>query len=339
MGLKDKFAEHGMKLGLAVTLNNLENKEQAACIKEHFNSLTMENAMKPDFILDHKRSKETGDIVVSFNPEMIKIMEWAEENGFSMRGHTIVWHGQTPEWIFYEDFDTAKTLVDRETMLLRLDSYMRQIFERLDEGDFTKLFYAYDIVNEAWREDGSMRQSLWYKTIGEDYLWHAFYLADKYAPESIDLYYNDYNEQQKTENCVKFVETLKDENGRYLIDGIGLQAHMYTEDDLDVYFKMLDTLAKTGLKLQLTELDVCLGAFKNTAEATAENLKLQAAFYKRLVDGIFERVDAGMLKTDALTVWGLADDMSWRREGNPLIFGTNLSKKPAYYALEGEIMK
>ena len=70
-------------------------------------------------------------------------------------------------------------------------------------------FYAWDVVNEAWMEDGSRRQSNWLNTIGEDYMWQAFYFADKYAPEYVDLYYNDFNEQFKTEAFYEFFQNLK----------------------------------------------------------------------------------------------------------------------------------
>ena len=113
-----------------------------------------------------------------------------------------------------------------------MESMIRQVFEILTEQGYIDLFYAYDVVNEAWMEDGTMRKSHWSEIIGDDYLWYAFYFADKYAPESIDLYYNDYNEQFKTDTLVKFVKTLVDENGKSLIDGVGLQAHLYTSDSL-----------------------------------------------------------------------------------------------------------
>ena len=132
------------------------------------------------------------------------------------------------KWIFHENFDTNAPFVTREVMLARMESYIKQVFEKLDEYGYTDLFYAYDVVNEAWMEDGKIREEMnfWYQIIGEDYLWHAFNYANKYAPESIDLYYNDYNEQYKTDALLKFVDTLVDEEGNYLIDGIGLQAHI-----------------------------------------------------------------------------------------------------------------
>lgn len=329
--LKDFYGEHGMKAGTCLTPQMVSNPVYSALIKEQFNSITMENAMKPDSIFNKTQSTKTGELVVELSRDVIKMLDFAKANDMAVRGHTFVWYSQTPEWIFHEDFNLKKDLVSREVLLERMESMMQQMFALLEEGGYSDLFYAYDVVNEAWMEDGSMRENKWSTIIGDDYLWYAFYYADKYAPENIDLYYNDYNEQFKGDTLVKFVNTLVDENGEYLIDGIGLQAHLYTQDDLNSYFKTMDKLAETGLKLQLTELDVCLGAWQNTLEASEKNLKVQGRYYYNLVNGILERVDAGTISMDALTFWGFADHLSWRREASPLLFDRNCEPKYAFY--------
>lgn len=329
--LKETFEAHNIKVGTCVNSRMLGMVEHIYFIKDNFSSMTMENAMKPDSILNQTKSRETGNLEVEFSKEATRILEFAKKNGISMRGHTLVWYSQTPEWIFYEGYDVGNSLVSREVMLERLENYIKNVFELIDASGYTDLFYAYDVVNEAWMEDGSMRNNLWVKTIGSDYLWYAFYFADKYAPESIDLYYNDYNEQYKTETLVKFVNTLVDENGEYLIDGIGLQAHLYTGDDQTAYFKMIDRLSETGLKIEMTELDVCLGSWQNPQKATDDNLKKQGRYYYDLLNGLFERIDAGTLKMDSITFWGYADDLSWRSEYSPLLVDSKLSPKYAFY--------
>lgn len=329
--LKELFAEHGMKVGTCLSLNMMSNLDQRMIITDQFNSITMENSMKPDYIFNKEKSIETGDLVVEFNKDVIKMLDFARKNGMAVRGHTIIWHSQTPNWIFYEDFRDSSKFASREVMLARMESYIKQIFEQIEELGYTDLFYAYDVVNEAWMEDGQMRKSNWLDTIGEDYLYYAFSFADKYAPESIDLYYNDYNEQQKTNTLKKFVETLKDENGEYLIDGIGFQAHLYTSDNLENYFRNLDAIAELGLKIQLTELDVCLGAYQSPQKADEMHLKAQGRFYYDLINGIFERVDNGTLNMDALTFWGVADSSSWRSEYSPLLYSIHIKPKYAYY--------
>ena len=331
ISLKDVFAQHGVKAGTCLTTMMTGDAKSAALIKEQFNSVTMENDMKPDYILSEAKSKEAGEIVVEFNPNMLSMLKWAKENGMSVRGHTLVWYSQTPQWIFYEDFDTSKELVGREEMLKRMESMIKQVFEKLEEAGYIDLFYAYDVVNEAWMEDGSLRQSMWTATIGDDFIWHAFNFANKYAPESIDLYYNDYNEQFKTNTLESFVKTLVDDKGNYLIDGIGFQAHLYTSDKLDDYFKTVDQLSALGLKIQLTELDVCLGKYQFPQSATPKMLSKQGMFYYNLVKGLLDRVDAGTLKLDALTFWGFCDEMSWRKAYSPLLFDKKLKAKYAFF--------
>lgn len=331
VALKEIFAEHGLKVGTCITPQMISTNKHANLILEQFSSVTAENAMKPDYMFDKNASIEAGDLVVKINSDALKILKWAKENGMAVRGHTLVWYSQTPKWIFYEDFDAKKELASREVMLGRMESYIKQIFEKLTEEGYIDIIYAYDVVNEAWMENGSMRECLWQKTIGDDYLWYAFYYADKYAPESIDLYYNDYNEQYKGSTLKKFVETLKDKNGRYLIDGIGLQAHLYTEDNLENYLKTVDDLASTGLKLQLTELDVCLGAWQKKIPANDENFRKQGKYYYKLINGLFERIDNGTLNMDALTFWGFMDSLSWRSESKPLLYDSKLSPKYSYY--------
>ena len=330
-GIKDVLGAYNMKAGTCLSDYMITNKKCQEIIKANFNSITLENHLKPDAILNQKESAVSGELVVKFNKTTLDLLDWCKENDMAMRGHTLVWYSQTPNWIFYEDFDTKKPLVSREVMLERMESYIRQTFELLDELGYLEMFYAYDVVNEAWMEDGTKRDCLWLKTIGDDYLWQAFYFADKYAPEYVDLYYNDYNEQFKTETLYEFVQTLVDENGEYLIDGIGFQAHLYTEDNLDDYFATVERLGSLGLKLNLTELDVCLGSWPEIKPATEENLKAQGRYYYNLINGLLKLSEEGKVNMDALTFWGFSDRLSWRKERNPMLYNSMYMPKYAYY--------
>jgi len=329
--LKDVFSEHGLKIGTCVSQYVTGNRVMADLVTGQFNSATMENAMKPDYILSQEKSKSSGKLVVEYNQEAISILKWAKENNLSMRGHTLIWYNQTPEWIFHEDFEMNGPFVGREEMLDRMESFISGNFEELKRLGYLDLFYAYDVINEAWMEDGSIRQNHWTEIIGDDYLWFAFYYADKYAPETIDLYYNDYNEQYKADTIADFVRTLVDDDGRSLIDGIGLQGHLYTSDDLKGYLDAVDTLAETGLKLQLTEVDVGLGKYQSPLSATDEHLREQGRFVYELINGLFERVDSGKLNMDAITFWGFSDGISWRREYSPQLYDADLDPKYALY--------
>ena len=331
--LKDVFAEHGMKVGTCISAQVTQKEATSNLMAAQFNSCTTENAMKPDYILDQAQSKSSGKLVVKFNSEALSLMSWAKKNGFAMRVHTLIWHSQTPDWIFRANFDSKGSYVDREEMLVRMETLIRGVFAELKTQGYIDLFYAYDVVNEAWMEDGSMRDSNWRKIIGDDYLWYAFYYADKYAPETIDLYYNDYNEQYKADCIADFVDTLKDDDGRSLIDGIGLQAHLFTADDVGTYLKGVDTLAAIGLKLELTEVDVGLGKYEGALTNTDENLKMQGRYCYELFQGLFERADAGTIRMDAVTFWGFSDGFSWRREYSPQLYDRDLDPKYALYGV------
>lgn len=331
--LKDFFAERGMKTGTCLTAAMIKDKTVGPLILSQFSSVTMENALKPDATFNKEASMESGEIKIKFSNDAITMLDWAKENGIGVRGHTIVWYSQTPDWIFYEDFDKSKNMVSREVMLARLESAIKNTFGLIEELGYSDVFYAYDIVNEYWMEDGHMRENNWTKTIGEDYVWYAFYYARQYAPENIDLYINDYNEQFKVGSVIKYLNTLVDENGNYLMDGIGLQAHLYTNDDLDQYLRCIDKLSETGLKLQITELDVCLGAYQKNEPANDANFQKQGRWYYNLFEGLFERIDAGTLKMDSVTFWGVNDKLSWRSKQYPLLFDRYNYPKYAYYAV------
>lgn len=333
--IKDVYAEYGLKAGTCMSEFMVGDSRSQEFIKKNFNSITFENELKPDYILDQAASKAAGDLVVKFAPSTERMLKWCQDNNMAVRGHTLIWHSQTPQWIFYDNFDTNGNLVGREVMLARMESYIKQVFELLEAKGYSEMFYAYDVVNEAWLDDGSMRPSNWLTTIGEDYLWQAFYFADKYAPEYIDLYYNDFNEQFKTEALYNFFQTLKDEDGNYLIDGIGFQAHLYTMDDIDLYFAHMDKMAELGLKLSLTELDICLGKYNDIGYATDKNKKLQGQWYYNLLTGIMERVQAGTVEMNSLTFWGFADELSWRQEYNPLLLDRKWQPK---YALGAALL-
>ncbi|MDO4966922.1 MAG: endo-1,4-beta-xylanase [Lachnospiraceae bacterium] len=329
--LKDIYAEHGIKAGTCISPSMISAPAMEAIILEQFNSITPENAMKTDFMINKTKSIEAGDIVVEFNSDLVKILDWAKANNMAVRGHNFIWHEQTPDWIFYENFDPSGNLASRDEMLSRMESYIRQVFEKLEESGYIDMFYAYDVVNEAITDDGTMRDSKWKEVIGDDYVYYAFYYANMYAPESIDLYYNDYNEQYKAGPVTRFVETLKDEDGNYLIDGIGLQGHLYTQDDMNKYMLAVKKYGETGLKVEITELDVALGTWQNVLDGSDENLKKQGVFFYNIINGVLEKIDEGSLNMDSITFWGFDDELSWKKQAKPLLYDKDLKPKYAFY--------
>ena len=176
--LKEVFGAHGMKAGTCMTAYDLRKKQMTDLILANFNSITCGNEMKPDYVLNQRKSREEGHVVVEYGKDTLAILDWCKENNMSMRGHTLVWYSQTPEWLFHEDFDITKPLVDREELLTRMEDMIKGNFEQLETLGYIDMFYAYDVINEGWMEDGTPRSCHWYDIIGDDYFWYAFYFAN-----------------------------------------------------------------------------------------------------------------------------------------------------------------
>ncbi len=330
-GIKDVYEQVDLLAGTCLSETMINNERYENLIKENFTSITLENDMKPEAILDKAASIEAGDIVVKFPERTIDLLDWAKENKLSARGHVLVWYSQTPDWIFYEDFDESGDLVDRDTLLNRMDSYIKQAFDLLDELGYSDMFHGYDVVNEAILDDGSLRDCYWKEIIGDDYIWHAFNYADKYAPEHIKLYYNDFNEQFKTQAIIDLANSLVDEEGEFLIDGIGCQGHLYTKDSIDLYMVMLKSFGSLGLDVQITELDISLGTWENVLEATEENLVDQGKYYYEFISKIVRENLDGNTNVSGITFWGFDDSLSWRHDRSPLLYNGVSNPKYSYY--------
>ena len=335
-GLKDVYEQVDIVAGTCLSDIMIRQESFENIILDNFTSITLENNMKPDALLNHNASKQAGEIVVTFPQRTTSLLDWAKENGLSVRGHTLVWYSQTPDWIYYEDFDTSKEFVDRDTMLERMESFIKQVFEQLEELGYIEMFYAYDVVNEAILDDGSLRKCQWLDIIGDDYIWYAFYYADKYAPDYIKLYYNDFNEQFKTKAIMDLAESLVDEDGQYLIDGIGCQGHLYTRDSIKDYMKMLESFSSLGIDVQITELDISLGTWQNILQPTEENLLDQGRYYYDLISKIVVANDLGQTSVSGITFWGFSDNLSWRSDRHPLLFNSMLQPKYSYYGAKLE---
>ncbi len=290
-------------------------------IKEQFNSLTCENEMKPESLLDQAGCIENGKVTVTFDGGMQKIVMYAMLNKLKMRGHTLVWHNQTPDWFFREGFTETGAYVDRETMLGRMEDYIREVLTYCDTK-YPGLFYAWDVVNEAFTDDGpDLRDSNWVKIVGEDFIEYAFTYARKYAAEGTKLYYNDFNcyVGTKTSSILQLAKKLKEKN---LIDGIGMQTH------LDIEFPTVQSVLDTikafndlGLEVQLTEVDI------TTYE---HDLAKQNEMYKELFEVIAKNDNDGTFNITSVTFWGVSDNRSWRGEGLPLLFDESMNPKECY---------
>ena len=345
--LCELFADD-FKVGTALTPADLSSRGVMALVEKHFYaSITTGNEMKPDYVLDHDATvsyfEETGDDEtpqISF-AAAAPLLDYCRDNKIPMRVHTLVWHSQTPTWFFKEGYDMDGEWVSPEKMTKRMENYIKAYFGTLTELYPDIDFYACDVVNEAWLENGSFRKagcreenggdaSPWVKVYGDNsFIEHAFTFARKYAPKGCKLYYNDYNEYMDGKlNAIYAMAADFKEKG--IIDGIGMQSHLDVRTGGDafpsvmMYDKALDKYSELGLDIQVTELDATV------AKASGDKyMDAQAEYYKGIVSSIYAHKD----HVSAMIFWGVTDDKSWRAPQQPLIFDRSYTAKPAFYSI------
>lgn len=328
-GLKDYYSSH-FPVGVAVSAAALERPDERALILREFNSLTPENAMKmgPIHPAPDRYYWEEAD----------KIAAFAREHNMKLRGHTLCWHNQTPDWFFK---DGNGQLVSKEVLLTRLKEHITTVVNR-----YKGTIYAWDVVNEAIsdKQDEYLRPSLFYQICGEEYIEKAFEYAHAADPDAL-LFYNDYNEisSVKRKKIHRLVKGLLDKG--VPVHGIGLQAHWaVNEPDSAQLQQTLLELGNLGLPLQITELDVSVYPKEHNARDrrpedadmrfTPERERLQRILYNQAF-----RQFRGMGKQlTGVTFWNISDRHSWlddfpvkNRKDYPLLFDTTLRRKPAYF--------
>ncbi len=307
-------------IGAAVNPNTLVSASEL--LKTHFKSLTSENHMKFMNIQPEEN-------VYTFE-EADKLIEFAEANNKIVRGHTLVWHNQTPEWVFTENGQLAS----RETVLRRMKDHISTVL-----GRYKGKIVAWDVVNEAVTDSGevALRESKWLQTIGEDYIAKAFEFAHEADPNAL-LFYNDYNESspEKCEKIYHLVKSLLEKD--VPIHGIGLQAHwnLYGPS-LENIRAAIERYASLGVQLHITEMDVSVFEHgdKRTdlTQPTDEMMELHQQRYEQFFSIFREYRDV----ISNVTFWGVADDYTWLddfpvkgRKNWPLVFDANHQPKPAF---------
>ena len=301
-------------------------EEPRTLLLNQFNSITCENEMKPENVLDAATTladpaKYNESPALDFT-KAITILDFAKENGLKMRGHTLVWHSQTPDWFFYENYDTSANLASRELMLKRLENYIKGVFEFVNTN-YPGMFYAFDVANECVDDSNNLRESNWTKTIGDDFLEYAFKYARQYAGDDIKLFYNDYNEYESGKQN-KIIEVLKPIAEAGNLDGMGLQSHISSPISMEKYIGALKKYAdELGVTIHVTELDV--NAVKGSANQDYE----QGLYFQNLFSELLKAKAEGY-DIESVTIWGLTDAGSWRSSDTPVLFRGDLSKKPAF---------
>jgi len=334
-----KAYEPYFRVGAAVSSFMTFDPAYRALIRRHYNSLTADNQMKPESVLDHAATLAQGDpfrAAVDFT-RVDALMYFARDNGIAMRYHTLAWHNQTPGWFFSEDWsDSAEAKpAPKETMLKRLENYILDVMTHVNTK-FPGLVYTWDVVNEAIEpENGApglyRTRSPWYKTCGEDFLPVAFRAARKGQAPGQTLCYNDYNAFDPVKRDA-IIEVLKALQAESLVDTMGMQGH-YVLPELDI--AACETAARAyaalGLKLQVTELDI------HCNSDDPEHVRALAGAYRGWFS-MMKRLKLEGADVEAVTFWGVTDADSWlpgfRREPSyPLLFTADRLAKPAFDAV------
>jgi endo-1,4-beta-xylanase len=337
-GLKDAFKD-AFRVGTALAPQQFTERDTAsvALIEREFNAITPENVLKWERVHPEPNRYD-------FTP-VDQYVAFGEKHGMFIVGHTLVWHSQTPRWVFQNADGQPLT---RDELLARMKDHITTVV-----GRYKGRVNGWDVVNEALNEDGTLRQSPWFRIIGPDYIEKAFQFAHEADPAA-QLYYNDYNLDYpaKRDGAVRLIRSLQEKGIR--IDGVGSQGHhKLTTPTVAQIDSSLRMLGATGVKVHITELDVDMlpPATRNTTADVSVRAgpapeldpykaglpdSVQQAHAKRYED-VFRVYLQHRDVIDRITFWGVADHDSWLngwpvrgRTNYPLLFDRQNKPKPAY---------
>lgn len=306
--LRELAETHDLNVGAAVAGGKLRSDPHyRGLLKREFNAITTENALKMGPVHPEPATYDfsDSDAIVSFGTAY----------DMTIRGHTLVWHNQQPQWLSpWERTDE------------QLEDFLRAHIHTV-AGRYRSSIDVWDVVNEAVLDDGSLRETVWYDAMGEEYLDKAFHWTKAVAPDAT-LCYNDYGAEALNAKADGIYELLKRLLDRGVpVDAVGLQMHaLHQQPDIDEVAQNVERLQALGLDVHLTEVDV---AFPSEHKPD-DHLAAQAEYYRDLFELCLD------MEMDTIVMWGVRDSDSWVRSwfpdvtGDPLLFDERNSAKPAY---------
>lgn len=341
MTLKDAF-KNDFLIGAAINRSQFYDTDQRGdpIIKAQFNSITPENILKWESV-----HPSPGQYAFDA-PD--RYVQFGESNHMYIIGHTLIWHNQTPRWVFQDDHGNP---VSRDVLLERMRDHILTVV-----GRYQGRIKGWDVVNEALNEDGTLRNSPWRKIIGDDYIEKAFQFAHEADPQA-QLHYNDYSleNKPKRDGAIALIKKLQSEG--VPINCIGLQDHVKmdwpTPEQLD---ETISDFAKLGVKVMITELDVDVvpRTQRNRSADITQNAQTVAGV-DTYTNGLPEAKQLELAKRYAelfhvyvkhradisrVTFWGVTDGDSWLngpgRVNYPLLFDRAGKPKPAFQAVLNE---
>ncbi|EGD46997.1 glycoside hydrolase family 10 [Ruminiclostridium papyrosolvens DSM 2782] len=277
-----------------------------------FNIVTAENCMK------------WSDLEPSQNnftwTEGDRLVNWAKANNYTVHGHTFVWYNQTPNWVQNLNANAMEAAMNNH-----IDKVMAHYKGKIP---------IWDVANECFEDNGTYRNSFWYRVMGKSYIEKAFIRA-RAADPSVKLIYNDYNLEYTGPKSNAAYEMLKDFKSRGIpVDGIGFQMHLDIQYAIDYndFAKNMQRFADLGLEIYITEMDVRVSSNTNSAE-----LDKQASYYKNIIEKCMAQP-----AVKAIQFWGFTDKYSWvpgtfQGRDNALLFDKNYNPKSAYYAVQAAL--
>lgn len=345
--LKDVFSDYflmgGAINGMSAANAAINHEGMRNILIKHFNSTTVSNLLKPANLLNLAASRASSDGMPVLNfTNADPSLKFCLDNNIKMRGHVLVWYTQTPDWFFYEGYDNTKKLVDKATMELRMESYIKQAIEYCQDN-YPGVIYCWDVVNEAYNDNGTIRtvDNYWYKTMKEDYIEKAFFYARKYADPEVKLFYNEYNVFVPSKRLAMSMMAFNLKK-KGLIDGLGLQPTVglntpeLDTDSAGSFKTTLEKFATLGLEIQITELSFMIDDEGDGKNLTPENLQKQADRYYEMMSLLLkmDTDNGGPCNITSVTVFGICDDYPLypNHKQNLYLWDKQAQPKAAYYS-------